>query len=64
MTLSLTIHPVTEWLLIVTGGLAVLGPALFVITGMMGWELGSIVPWHICWVLAAITLILAVGSLL
>lgn len=63
MTLSLHLHPVTVWLLVAAGALLILGPVLAAITGP--WlEIGALMPWAICWVLAAVAFILAIGSLL
>lgn len=63
MTLSLHVGGITGWLLIATGVLVILGPVLAFITGP--WlEIGALGVWYVCWLLAAITLILAVGSML
>lgn len=63
MTISLHLHQVTVYLLITTGGLVVLGP-LLAATVFRSFEIGALMPWAICWVLAAVALVLAVGSLL
>lgn len=65
LTLSLTLKPVTEWLLIIAGILLVLGPLLAWFTGsVLQWELGALAPWWACWMACALLLVLAAGSLL
>lgn len=64
--LTLTVHftPVTLWLFVAVPGLIVLGIVLMAITGELGWELGALAPMVICFVLACVALLLAIGSML
>lgn len=63
LALTVTFRPITLWLLIAAGALTILGPVLAMITGR--WlEIGALVPWAVCWILAAVALVLAAGSML
>jgi hypothetical protein len=63
-TLSITFKPISEWLFIAVGGLLALGGILSAVVAWMGGELEVLVPLVVCWTLALVVLILAVGSML
>lgn len=62
LTINLTVKPVTEWLLWGVLGFAVAGPVLMACCA--SWELGAVVPLVVCWCVAAVLIVLAIGTLL
>ena len=64
MTLTFHFRPISVWLFLAVPSLLVLGFVLMGVTGRLGWELASLLPLNVCFMLACLAFVLAVGSML